>query len=75
VILTVKRLVFQPAFIKIILIKNVQNQHEHIIDRVITIVGIRRFLDHEPFGPLHHHPHVIPIMLRAHLVELRELIL
>jgi hypothetical protein len=44
---------FQPASIRIVLVKTVQNQHEHRIGRVITIVGIHRFLNSEPFGSLH----------------------
>jgi hypothetical protein len=44
---------------------HVQNQHEHKIDRVVTIVGICRFLDPEPFGPLHLTSHVIPTILRS----------
>jgi hypothetical protein len=44
---------------------HVQNQHEHKIGRVVTIVGIRRFLDPEPFGPLHLTLHVIPMILRS----------
>jgi hypothetical protein len=45
---TLKHLDFQSASIKIILIKTVQNEYENIIGRVVTIVGIRHFLDHEP---------------------------
>jgi hypothetical protein len=44
---------FQPACIRIALVKTIQNQHEHRIDRVVTIVEIRRFLDLEPFRPLY----------------------
>jgi hypothetical protein len=33
-------------FYKIALVKAVQNQHEHRIDRVVTIVGIVNPLDH-----------------------------
>jgi hypothetical protein len=46
------------------LLNIVQNQHEHRIDRVVTIVEIHRFLDLEPFEPLHLHLHVIPMILR-----------
>jgi hypothetical protein len=42
----------------------VQNQHEHRIGRVVTIVEIHRFLDPRPFGPLHLPPHVISTILR-----------
>jgi hypothetical protein len=55
---------FQPASIRIILVKIVQNQYEHRICRVITIIGIHRFLDPEPFGPLHLPPHLIPTIFR-----------
>jgi hypothetical protein len=44
--------------------KTDQNQHEHIIGRVVTIVEIHRFLDPRPFGPLHLPPYVIPTILR-----------
>jgi hypothetical protein len=37
---------------------------QHRIDRVVTIVVIRRFLDLEPFGLLHLYPHVIPMIPR-----------
>lgn len=50
---------FQLVSIKIVLIKTIQNQHEHIIGWVVTTVIIRCFLDREPFRPLHLPPHVI----------------
>jgi hypothetical protein len=46
------------------LVKTVQNQHEHKIDRIVMIVGICCFLDPEPFGPLHLPSHVIHTILR-----------
>jgi hypothetical protein len=49
---------------QIVLVKTVQNQHEHIIGRVVMIVRICCFLDLEPFGPLHLHLHVITMILR-----------
>jgi hypothetical protein len=52
------------AFIRIVLVKTVQNQHEHKIDRFIMIVEIRHFLDPKPFEPLCMPPHVIPTILR-----------
>jgi hypothetical protein len=55
---------FQPASIRIALIKTVQNQHEHKIGRIVMIVGMCCFLDPEPFGPLHLSPHVIHTILR-----------
>lgn len=55
---------FQSASIRIVLVKTVQNQHERIIGRVVTILEIHRFLDHWPFGPLHLPPRVIPTIFR-----------
>jgi hypothetical protein len=52
-------LAFQPAYIRIALVKTVQNQHEHKIGRIVMIVGICCFLNPEPFRPLHLPPHVI----------------
>jgi hypothetical protein len=59
-----KRSAFQSASIRISLVKLVRNQYEHRIDRVITIVGIHRFLYIEHFGPLHLPPYVIRTILR-----------
>jgi hypothetical protein len=61
---TTKRTAFQPASIRIDLVKSIENQHKHIISRVIVIVRIRHFLVPEYYG--HHHlpPHVIPTILR-----------
>jgi hypothetical protein len=55
---------FQPASIRITLVKTVQNQHEHKIGWIVTIVGICCFLDPEPFGPLHLPSHVIHTILK-----------
>jgi hypothetical protein len=66
---------FQPASIRIALIKTVQNQHEHKLGRIVMIVGMCCFLDPEPFGPLHLSPHVIHTILRARLARLQLLIL
>jgi hypothetical protein len=49
---------------RIVLVKTIQNQQEHIIGWVVTIVRIHLFLDPEPFGSLHLPPHVIPMILR-----------
>jgi hypothetical protein len=38
-------LAFQPASIRIDLVKTIQNQHRHRIGRVVAIVGIHHFLD------------------------------
>jgi hypothetical protein len=54
---------FQPASIKIDLVKTVQNQHKHKIGRIVMIVEICCFLDLEPFRPLHLPPHVIHTIL------------
>ena len=59
-----KRPSFSASFYKNALVKTVQNQHEHKIGRIITIVGICCFLDPEHFGPLHLPPHVIHTILR-----------
>jgi hypothetical protein len=61
---TAKRLIFQPASIKIDLLKTIRNQQKHIIGQVVAIVAIRPFLDPEPYGYLHLPPHVIPTILR-----------
>jgi hypothetical protein len=55
---------FHPTSIKIVLVKTIENQHEHKIGQVFTIVEIHRFLDPRPFGSLYLHPHVIPTILR-----------
>jgi hypothetical protein len=49
---TAKHSAFQLAFIRIDLIKTIQNQHEYRIGRVVAIVGIRLFLDPEPLEKL-----------------------
>jgi hypothetical protein len=56
-------LAFQPASIRIDLVKTIQNQHRHRIGRVVAIVGIRHFLDPELYGHFHLSPHVIPTIL------------
>jgi hypothetical protein len=61
---TAKGSAFQPASIKFILVKTIQNQHKHIINRVVAILGIRHFLDHDPYGHLHLPLHIIPIIHR-----------
>jgi hypothetical protein len=53
---TAKRPAFQLTFVRITLVKTVQNQCEHRIGRVIAIVGIRHFVDPKPYGPLHLFP-------------------
>jgi hypothetical protein len=55
---------FQPASIRIALVKTVKNQHKHKIGRIVMIVGICCFLDPESFRPLHLAPHVIHIILK-----------
>lgn len=55
---------FHLASIKIVLVKIVQNKHEHRIGREVAIVGIHYFLDPEPFRPLHLSLHVIPMIIR-----------
>jgi hypothetical protein len=61
---TAKRSTFQPAFIKFVWVKTIQNQHKHIIGSVVAIVGIYHFLDPKPYGYLYLPPHVILIILR-----------
>jgi hypothetical protein len=61
---TNKRSAFQPASIKFVGPKTIQNQHKHIIGWVVVIVGIRHFLDPEPYEQLYLPPHVIVIILR-----------
>jgi hypothetical protein len=60
---TVKRSVFQPASIKFVGAKTIQNQHKHIIGWFVVIVGIRHFLDPEPYEQLYLPPHVIVMIL------------
>jgi hypothetical protein len=64
VLWTDKRLAFQPTSMIIDLVKTVQNQHEYTIGRIITIEGIRHFLDPKHYVPLRIPPHVIPTILR-----------
>jgi hypothetical protein len=61
---TAKRSAFQSASIKFVWLKTIQNQHKHIIGWVVAIVGIRHFLDPEPYGHLYLPPHVILMILR-----------
>jgi hypothetical protein len=61
---TAKHLTFQTAFMRITLVKTVQNQCEHRIDRVIMIAGVCHFLDPKPYEPLHLPSQVISIILR-----------
>jgi hypothetical protein len=61
---TAKRSAFQPASIKFIGPKTIQNQHKHIIGWVIVIVGIHHFLDPEPYEHFYLPPHVIVMILR-----------
>jgi hypothetical protein len=61
---TAKRSAFQPASIKCVAAKIIQNQHKHIIGWVVVIVGIRHFLDYEPYEQLYLPPHVIVMILR-----------
>jgi hypothetical protein len=56
---TAKRSAFQPASIKFVGAKTIQNQHKHIIGWVVVIVGIRHFLDPEPYEQLYLPPHVM----------------
>jgi hypothetical protein len=61
---TVKRLVFQTVFVRIALLKTVQNQCEHKLSRVVAIVGICHFQDSKLYGPIYLPPHVISTILR-----------
>jgi hypothetical protein len=61
---TAKRSTFQPASIKFVGTKTIQNQHKHIIGWVIVIAGIRHFLDSKSYEQLYLLPHVIVIILR-----------
>ena len=61
---TAKRSAFQPASIKFLGAKTVQNQHKHIIGWVVVIVGIRYFLDPEPYEQLYLPPHIIVMILK-----------
>jgi hypothetical protein len=42
------------------LVKTIQNQHKHIIGRVVGIAGIRHFLDPKTYEHLHLLLHVMP---------------
>lgn len=64
VLATAKHLIFQSTSIKIRFDKNRQNQHKHIISRVVTTVGIRHFVNPELYRHLHFTPHVILIIIR-----------
>jgi hypothetical protein len=64
---TTKRSAFQSASIKFVGAKTIKNQHKHIIDWVVVIVGIRHFLDSEPYEQLYLPPHVIVMILRFSL--------
>jgi hypothetical protein len=64
---TAKRSAFQPASIKFVRAKTIQNQRKHIISWVVIIVGIRYFIDPEPYEQLYLPTHVIVIILRFSL--------
>jgi hypothetical protein len=64
---TTQRSIFQSTSIKVDLVKTIQNQHKHIIGRVVAIVGICHFFYHEFYGQLYLPPHVIPTILRFSL--------
>jgi hypothetical protein len=51
-------------FVRIVLVKTVQNQREYIISRVVTIVGFSRFVYTKSRGPLYLPAHVISTLLR-----------
>jgi hypothetical protein len=57
-------LTFQPASIRIVLIKSVQNQHKHGISGVVAILRIHCFLDPKLFGSLQIFSHVIFTIFR-----------
>jgi hypothetical protein len=61
---TTKRSAFQPASIKFVRAKTIQNQYKHIIGWVVVIVGIRHFLDPESYKQFYLPPHVIVMILR-----------
>jgi hypothetical protein len=61
---TAKHLVFQPAFIKFVWVKIIQNQHKYIIGLVVAIVVIRHFINSELHGQLYLLPHVILMIFR-----------
>jgi hypothetical protein len=61
---TAKRSAFQPTSIKFVGAKTIQNQHKHIIGQVVVIIGIRHFLDPEPYEQLYLPSHVIVMILR-----------
>jgi hypothetical protein len=46
---TANQSAFQPSSIKIDLVKTIQSQHEHKIDRVVAIVGVCHFLYPGPY--------------------------
>jgi hypothetical protein len=61
---TTKRSAFQPASIKFVRAKTIQNQHKHIIGSVVLIVLIRHFLDPESYEQLYLLPYVIVMILK-----------
>jgi hypothetical protein len=61
---TAKCLSFQSVSLKIVLVKNMQNQHEHTIGRVTAITRICHFLNPKPYRPLYFLLHVIPKILK-----------
>jgi hypothetical protein len=61
---TAKRSAFQPASIKFVGAKTIQNQHKHIIGWVVVIIGIRNFLYTEPYEQLYLSLHVIVMILK-----------
>jgi hypothetical protein len=70
-----KRSAFQSASIKLVGAKTIQNQHKHIIGWVVVIVGIRHFLNPEPYEQLYLPLHVTVVILRARLAKLQLLLL
>lgn len=49
----VRRLVFQSAFMKITMVKTVQNESKPMVSRVVVIVGIRHSQDPKPYRLIH----------------------
>jgi hypothetical protein len=64
---TIKHSTFQSDFVRIILMKTVQNQREHRIGRVVAIITIRQFLHPKPYERIYLLSHVIHAIIRFSL--------
>jgi hypothetical protein len=62
-VVTAKRPIFYLDYMKIVFMKIIENQREHIISQVVAIEGIHHLLDPKHYRSLHLSPCIIHIIL------------